>query len=153
MHGRGRTWLPFVKLPCRTTRERNTRADFLRAHGLSEAPRFAGALPASWSIRNISGRDLASPDRNQHTPTYCGPCWVLNGSALEARRANNEASLWTAGSASCVHWAGSCWAHGATSALADRFNLLLGSARLNLSPQVMINCIKGDLGCEARVRL
>lgn len=26
-------------------------------------------LPESWSIRNVSGRDLASPDRNQHTPT------------------------------------------------------------------------------------
>ena len=52
----------------------------LRASGELTAPPppFHGQLPQSWSIRNVSGRDLASPDRNQHTPTY----WcVMAGSA------------------------------------------------------------------------
>jgi hypothetical protein len=42
------------------------------AFGLSEPPPLSTPLPASYDIRNITGRNLASPDRNQHTPTYCG---------------------------------------------------------------------------------
>eukprot|EP00747_Dinoflagellata_sp_TGD_P081965 gnl/TRDRNA2_/TRDRNA2_161509_c0_seq3.p1 gnl/TRDRNA2_/TRDRNA2_161509_c0~~gnl/TRDRNA2_/TRDRNA2_161509_c0_seq3.p1 ORF type:complete len:302 (+),score=26.78 gnl/TRDRNA2_/TRDRNA2_161509_c0_seq3:84-989(+) len=45
---------------------------------------------------------------------------------------------------------GSCWAHAASSALADRINLVHKGtiASVNLAPQVLMNCIKDDLGCE-----
>ena len=43
-------------------------------------------------------------------------------------------------------YCGSCWAHGSTSALADRFNVMLGDKNptpIALSAQVMINCQAG----------
>lgn len=43
-------------------------------------------------------------------------------------------------------YCGSCWAHAVTSALADRFNIkngLKAATPLDLSPQVLINCLAG----------
>ena len=34
------------------------------------------ALPASYDIHNISGKSLATDNRNQHIPQYCGSCWA-----------------------------------------------------------------------------
>jgi cathepsin X len=44
---------------------------------------------------------------------------------------------------------GSCWAHGTTSALADRFQILNGakSQPISLSPQVVVNCQPGGGSC------
>jgi len=38
---------------------------------------------------------------------------------------------------------GSCWAHGTTSALADRFKLIRKGKfpDINLSPQVLVDCV------------
>jgi cathepsin X len=65
-------------------------------------------IPDTWDIRNISGLNYASEDRNQHVPQYCG----------------------------------SCWAHGATSALADRFRLVrkLRYPDISLSVQAILAC-------------
>ena len=44
----------------------------------------------------------------------------------------------------------SCWAYGVTAALSDRVNILLNNespAPVNLSPQVLINCVGGGT-CE-----
>jgi cathepsin X len=43
-------------------------------------------------------------------------------------------------------YCGSCWAHAVTSALADRFNIkngLKAATPLDLSPQVLVNCLAG----------
>lgn len=43
-------------------------------------------------------------------------------------------------------YCGSCWAHGTTSALGDRFNIMLKNLNptpIDLSPQVLINCRAG----------
>jgi len=47
-------------------------------------------------------------------------------------------------------YCGSCWAQGTTSALADRFNIMLGdmsTTPVALDAQVMVNCINGN-SCE-----
>jgi cathepsin X len=46
-------------------------------------------------------------------------------------------------------YCGSCWAHGPTSALADRFMILNGrsSTPISLSPQVIVNCEPGGGSC------
>jgi cathepsin X len=47
-------------------------------------------------------------------------------------------------------YCGSCWAHGTTSALADRFQIQNGpkSLPISLSPQVVVNCQPGGGSCQ-----
>lgn len=67
------------------------------------------SLPENWDIRNLPNLgNMATVDRNQHIPVWCG----------------------------------SCWAHGSTSALADRFKL----ARRGAFPDLMFS-IQNILAC------
>jgi len=47
-------------------------------------------------------------------------------------------------------YCGSCWAHAATSSLSDRIKIAREGAwpDINLSPQMMISCVKPDMGCH-----
>jgi cathepsin X len=43
-------------------------------------------IPDNYDVRNISGRNFAGINRNQHIPHYCGSCWAMAGaSALSDR--------------------------------------------------------------------
>eukprot|EP00937_MAST-01D_sp_MAST-1D-sp2_P006323 g6323.t1 len=87
-----------------------------REHVVSPRPAI-GSAPASYDIRDINGTNMATIDRNQHIPQYCG----------------------------------SCWAHGTTSALSDRFSLARGGAfpEVDISPQHVLNCVtNGSQSCE-----
>lgn len=44
--------------------------------------------PLSWDIRNVSGLNLASPNRNQHIPFFCGSCWAQSVAAALSDRVN-----------------------------------------------------------------
>merc|ERR1712205_107355 len=43
---------------------------------------------------------------------------------------------------------GSCWAFSATEVLSDRFAVASGKASPSLSPEDLVSCDKGDMGCN-----
>ena len=47
-----------------------------------------GQYPASWDVRNISGVDFATLDKNQHIPMYCGSCWAQSVTSALSDRIN-----------------------------------------------------------------
>ena len=45
-------------------------------------------VPSSFDIRNLSGRSLATDNRNQHIPQYCGSCWAHAATSSLSDRIN-----------------------------------------------------------------
>ena len=102
------TFFDYASRPAGGRRTGERRIAPARTNVHSPLPRLEDA-PASFDVRSVGGVSFASPDRNQHIPTYCG----------------------------------SCWAHGTTSALNDRFQMARKNAfpHVFLSPQQLVNCI------------
>ena len=89
--------------------------------------------------RNVNGTNYVSTTRNQHIPQY----WCAGASSRFASLSHAEmfgSRLTAALGVSCC--SGSCWAMGATSALADRANIQQGGRwpSTYLSVQNVIDC-------------
>jgi len=69
-------------------------------------------LPNSYDIRNLNGRSLATDNRNQHIPQYCGSCWAHAATSALSDRIN----ILRNGTTPFVHLAPQVLVHCVTSA-------------------------------------
>ena len=121
-------------------------------------------LPTEWDWRNVSGRNLVTVSLNQHIPQYCGESRSRRGRLAAARltaaprrpaappsaHATNRRLLLPSSDAPSepLLAAGSCWAHGSTSSVADRIKILRDAAwpDVMLSIQAILNCGTHEAG-------
>ena len=69
--------------PCRIRGGRREQVREVRGKEVSTL-----GIPQSWDIRNLSGVSYATPNRNQHIPSYCGSCWAFSTTSALSDRIN-----------------------------------------------------------------
>ena len=98
-----------------------------------------GSLPKSFSWANVNGQSLVTKSLNQHIPqcTFHMPCLRNEPTRISDKSASYPHTTNT-DKTDC----GSCWAHGAASALADRIKIARKGANIdvNLAIQYILNC-------------
>eukprot|EP00915_Cephaloidophora_sp_WS-2016_P000833 GHVH01001109.1.p1 GENE.GHVH01001109.1~~GHVH01001109.1.p1 ORF type:complete len:428 (-),score=50.27 GHVH01001109.1:64-1347(-) len=85
-------------------------------------------VPDAFDIRNVDGRNLATPQAQQHMPVYCGGCWAFGTTSAIADRfkyyrqgAWPEIELSVQSLLNCGKFAGSCSGEGGADALTYMF--------------------------------
>jgi cathepsin X len=58
-----------------------------RSHVVSPLPHtYITSVPDAYDLRNISGLDYTTANKNQHIPQYCGSCWAFAASSALSDR-------------------------------------------------------------------
>jgi len=75
------------KNPCRRSKEGGKPQSLIKSP-LPSSYVKPSKLPKHYDIRNISGVNYATIDKNQHIPQYCGSCWAQSTTSVMSDRIN-----------------------------------------------------------------